>query len=57
MRRAVLAALALAPLGLLAPHASASQVPPICQYSTHGCDFKQYVYDVCENNGVNCQIR
>jgi hypothetical protein len=50
MRRTLLAALALAPLGLLAPHASAKPDLP-CDYWVHGCDVKAYV---CE--AVDCGI-
>jgi hypothetical protein len=52
--RLLLAALVLAPLGSLAPHASA--VPPICQYWYHGCDFPQYVYDACAQQHIDCQV-
>lgn len=55
MRRLVLVTLALAPLALLAPHASATtDVPPLpCDYWVHGCNVLAYV---CDNPHVDCGI-
>ena len=53
MRRTLFAALALAPLAMLAPHATAK--PPLpCDYWTHGCDVLAYV---CDNPNFTCNLK
>jgi hypothetical protein len=55
MRRLVLATLALAPLAVLAPHATAQESPPLpCDYWVHGCNVLAYVCD--DNPNIDCGI-